>query len=171
MRYPTIIIISGEGEEGTITAYHGKDTERAIKTRLTREQSNGDRWARAYRLAQVGDAMSDDIGVYSEIDGDDMRSIDLDDIDDISSAASLLGRKGGQAKSERKTAAARANGKKGGRPKKLFEIEVMDDGSWEKVTPRTGEHVFFTRSEADEAIVAHKKLFPFALKMRVVEVK
>ena len=79
MTYPTIIIISGEGEEGTITAYHGKD------------------------------------GVYSEIDGDDMRSIDLDDIDDISSAASLLGRKGGQAKSERKTAAVRENGKKGGR--------------------------------------------------------
>jgi hypothetical protein len=38
--------------------------------------------------------------------------------DDVSSAASLLGRKGGQAKSERKTAAVRENGKKGGRPKK-----------------------------------------------------
>lgn len=35
----------------------------------------------------------------------------------LSAMASLLGRKGGQAKSERKTAAVRENGKKGGRPK------------------------------------------------------
>ena len=38
-------------------------------------------------------------------------------------AASLLGRKGGQAKSERKTAAVRENGKKGGRP-------VMEMKTW-----------------------------------------
>lgn len=80
MTYPTIIIISGEGETGNIEAYHGTDSPRAIKMRLAKERCNGDRWARAYRLAQVGDAMSDDIGVYSEIDGDDMRSINLDDI-------------------------------------------------------------------------------------------
>lgn len=36
----------------------------------------------------------------------------------INSAAALLGRKGGKAKSEAKTAAVRANGKKGGRPRK-----------------------------------------------------
>jgi hypothetical protein len=35
----------------------------------------------------------------------------------ITSPAAALGRKGGQAKSDRKTAASRANGKKGGRPK------------------------------------------------------
>jgi hypothetical protein len=34
-------------------------------------------------------------------------------------AASLLGRKGGSAKSDRKTAAARENAKKGGRPRKV----------------------------------------------------
>lgn len=34
------------------------------------------------------------------------------------SAAALLGRKGGKAKSEAKATAARANGKKGGRPLK-----------------------------------------------------
>ena len=34
------------------------------------------------------------------------------------SAAAALGRKGGSAKSERKTAACRENGKRGGRPKK-----------------------------------------------------
>jgi hypothetical protein len=38
--------------------------------------------------------------------------------DEVTLAAKALGRKGGQAKSERKTAAARENGKKGGRPKK-----------------------------------------------------
>ena len=38
--------------------------------------------------------------------------------DEIKQAAAAMGRKGGAAKSEAKTAAAVANGKKGGRPKK-----------------------------------------------------
>ena len=37
---------------------------------------------------------------------------------EVSEAATTLGRKGGSVKSEKKTAASRANGKKGGRPKK-----------------------------------------------------
>jgi hypothetical protein len=37
---------------------------------------------------------------------------------EISKAAALLGRKGGMARSEVKKAAARANGKLGGRPRK-----------------------------------------------------
>jgi hypothetical protein len=37
----------------------------------------------------------------------------------ISEAAAALGRKGGSVKSERKAAASRANGKKGGRPRKV----------------------------------------------------
>lgn len=36
----------------------------------------------------------------------------------VSAAAAVLGRKGGRAKSARKTAAVRENGRKGGRPKK-----------------------------------------------------
>ena len=40
-------------------------------------------------------------------------------IDDISAAAATLGRKGGSAKTSAKTAASRANGKKGGRPRKI----------------------------------------------------
>lgn len=40
---------------------------------------------------------------------------------DISSAASILGRKGGASKSEAKSTAARVNGKKGGRPRKPSE--------------------------------------------------
>lgn len=37
----------------------------------------------------------------------------------INKAASLLGKKGGQSKSKAKISAARENGKKGGRPKKI----------------------------------------------------
>lgn len=45
---------------------------------------------------------------------------------DITSAAAALGRKGGSAKSEAKTAAVRANGAKGGRP--AHEWLVIRDG-------------------------------------------
>jgi hypothetical protein len=40
---------------------------------------------------------------------------------DISSAAAILGRKGGSAKSEAKTKTSAANGRKGGRPKEQPE--------------------------------------------------
>mgnify|MGYP007016065973 CR=1 FL=1 len=39
-------------------------------------------------------------------------------VGDLREAAAALGRKGGRAKSARKTAAVRENGRKGGRPKK-----------------------------------------------------
>jgi hypothetical protein len=42
-----IIIISGEGERGNSEVYTGKRTQRAIKSRLTKERCHGDRWARA----------------------------------------------------------------------------------------------------------------------------
>lgn len=38
--------------------------------------------------------------------------------DKIKKAASLLGKKGGQVKSDKKTLSSRENGKKGGRPRK-----------------------------------------------------
>ena len=50
--------------------------------------------------------------------------------DEITAAAKTLGRKGGQAKSERKTAAVRENGRLGGRPKAeemTYEL-INDDG-------------------------------------------
>ncbi len=54
-------------------------------------------------------------GQYVEFDnfGDAIANIGFNQ------AAALLGRKGGQSKSRRKRAAARANGAKGGRPKKI----------------------------------------------------
>lgn len=42
-----IVIISGEGETGITEEYTGKRSIRAIKTRLTKERCNGDRWAKA----------------------------------------------------------------------------------------------------------------------------
>jgi hypothetical protein len=40
-------------------------------------------------------------------------------MEDISKAAAILGRKGGQAKTKAQNRARRINGKKGGRPKKV----------------------------------------------------
>ena len=40
-----IEIVSGEGELGTVEEYNGKRTIKAIKSRLTKERCNGDRWA------------------------------------------------------------------------------------------------------------------------------
>ncbi|OPY01468.1 MAG: hypothetical protein A4E60_01705 [Syntrophorhabdus sp. PtaB.Bin047] len=78
--YPDIIIISGEGDNGTVEAYRGKDSPYAIKRRLTKERCEGDRWARAYRFDHHGDALSDDVGVYVEIDGEDYVTFHRRDI-------------------------------------------------------------------------------------------
>lgn len=40
-----LIIISGEGEQGTEEVYDGKLTLGAIRNRLHREKCGGDRWA------------------------------------------------------------------------------------------------------------------------------
>lgn len=53
----SVEIVSGEGTgEGTIEAYKGKLTCRAIRTRLNREREGGDRWA---YLKVDGDRVSD----------------------------------------------------------------------------------------------------------------
>jgi DNA-binding transcriptional regulator YiaG len=49
----TILILSGEGEQGSFDKYTGKRTERALKIRLTKERCHGDRWA--FALASAGD--------------------------------------------------------------------------------------------------------------------
>lgn len=40
-----ILIVSGEGEQGTTESYAGDKTEKAIIARLIAEECNGDRWA------------------------------------------------------------------------------------------------------------------------------
>lgn len=50
-----IRIVSGEGNEGVVENYFGKLTQRAIKSRLTKEKCNGDRWARAIQYSHDND--------------------------------------------------------------------------------------------------------------------
>lgn len=114
-----IIIISGEGDgPGTIERYEGRMD--ALKARLTRERCGGDRWATAWIWVRRDEPGYD---LWARLGDDltetgDMRIITADEIrPDTSAAAASLGRKGGAARTERKTAASRANGKLGGRPK------------------------------------------------------
>ena len=48
-----IAIVSGDGEIGTAELYGGTLSERAIRSRLTRERCHGDRWARAVQWSHV----------------------------------------------------------------------------------------------------------------------
>ena len=50
-----ILIISGEGDFGDCEIYTGKRSERVLKSRLTRERCNGDRWASALLYAHETD--------------------------------------------------------------------------------------------------------------------
>ncbi len=59
-----IIIVSGEGECGTVETYNGKRTMRAIKLRLTKERCGGARWAKAKVYSHTNDGGD----VYVEID-------------------------------------------------------------------------------------------------------
>jgi len=54
---------------------------------------------------------------------------------DISRAAAALGRKGRQANTDAQAAASRANGAKGGRPRRIDRIERDIDGWWIYLKP------------------------------------
>lgn len=60
-----IRIVSGEGAIGNTETYNGKRTVRALKSRLTRECCNGDRWARAEALVSSESASGP--AVYAEV--------------------------------------------------------------------------------------------------------
>lgn len=62
----TILILSGEGEEGTFEKYTGKRTVRALRTALTKARCNGDRWA--FALVSADEDHEDD--TFIELDGD-----------------------------------------------------------------------------------------------------
>jgi hypothetical protein len=72
--------------------------------RLIANDVTTDNPARALSLYE-GDIDDDEVLIYHHTD-------------EVSRAAASLGRKGGSARSERKTASSRENGKKGGRPRK-----------------------------------------------------
>ena len=70
-----IVILSGEGEVGTYSSYMGAYTERAIRSRLSKERCNGDRWAKAYIYSHLTD---DDQRVFVNLENDaDMRVINV----------------------------------------------------------------------------------------------
>ena len=60
------------------------------------------------------------IGIYPRAQADPpMEACGDQDLPSIQAAAGTMGRKGGRSKSEIKTRAVRANGRRGGRPKKV----------------------------------------------------
>lgn len=75
--------------------------------------------------------------------------------DDISKAAAAMGRKGGSAKSEAKTSAARSNGAKGGRKAAFYVVRPNHFGGWVTESPR-GFATQHTTKKAAEAF-AHRR--------------
>ncbi len=103
-----IKIVSGEGENGTVENYIGKLTVTALRMRLKKEACGGDRWARA------------EVWVDGEL-----TQQDAEDVLGKNKAASALGKKGGKAKSIAKELSSKANGTKGGRPKKTVPVPPL----------------------------------------------
>ncbi len=75
-----VLILSGEGERGSFARYNGKRTERAIRSRLTRERCHGDRFARLF-VDDEGSVPGTIVEV-SEADWSygDRRTVDLESI-------------------------------------------------------------------------------------------
>ena len=112
----TILIFSGEGDEGTWERYEGSRTPKSIRSRLSRERAGGDRWASAWIEAPgMEDAGYPGVPVYVELDRDlsattgRMRAVPVDRIR-VNPAAQLRAGKTNPASAE--------NGKRGGRPRK-----------------------------------------------------
>jgi hypothetical protein len=75
------------------------------------QDHKSEKWGTVYKIHTIRYGTE-----YS--DGEYLTKKEANEALAVHKAASALGRKGGLAKSERKTATARENGKKGGRPKK-----------------------------------------------------
>lgn len=116
---PTMLIISGEGTgEGMIERYEGKREPSAIRSRLSRERSHGDKWAEVWiELEGLEDAGYPGAKVYGKLGRDlneivGQRAIPASVIRDNPAAQLAAGHK-------RPWAAA--SGAKGGRPRKSAE--------------------------------------------------
>ncbi len=120
----TILIFSGEGDEGTWERYEGARTLKAIRSRLSRERCHGDRWASAWiEEPSMEDQGYPGVPVYVELDRDlhattgKMRAVPTEQIR-INPAAQLRAGKTNRASAE--------NGKLGGRPKKTPQSISLD---------------------------------------------
>lgn len=126
----TILIFSGEGDEGTWERYEGARTVKAIRNRLTRERAHGDRWASAWiEEPTLEDAGYPGVPVYCEIDRDFQgvgrtRAVTADMIR-VNPAAQLRAGKPNPASAE--------NGKRGGRPRYEVRHYFTNPGNNETV--------------------------------------
>lgn len=55
--------------------------------------------------------------------------------------------------------------------KKMYEVQVKDDGKFEPIKITGSVNAFETRAEAETAMNNHKQQFPYRLTMRVSEIK
>lgn len=70
-----ILILSGEGSQGTFEKFTGKRTGLAIERKLAKERCGGDRWARAYIYLHESETGP----VYMDMVSGEMRNIDEED--------------------------------------------------------------------------------------------
>lgn len=111
-----MLIASGEGAgAGKIERYYGARTERAIRSRLSRERCHGDRWASAYiELEGVEAVGRPGETVYGELGRDLNEIVGQRAI----SASAIHNNPAAQLRAGKPNPASAANGVKGGRPRK-----------------------------------------------------
>ena len=115
-----MLIMSGEGTgAGTIERYYGARTERAIRSRLSRERCHGDRWAEVWiELEGTIDKGWAEAGMDHKVYGQLGR--DLDEIGDMRTIAptAIRDNPAAQLRAGKPNPASAVNGAKGGRPRK-----------------------------------------------------
>jgi hypothetical protein len=84
-----LVIVSGEGEQGTVEAYTGPMTAQAIRARLTKERAGGGRWARVD--TDDGMAVMGAVGNDSPTNDYIIKSIPSDLWREVKAAAAMQG--------------------------------------------------------------------------------
>jgi hypothetical protein len=105
-----VIVMSGEGlGPGMIERYFGARTDKAIRSKLSRERAGGDRWAEVWIETRPG--------VYGKL------GHDLDEIADEREipASAIQENPAAKLRAGKTNPSSAANGAKGGRPKKIID--------------------------------------------------